>query len=258
MLSNAERKLLQGLARRRVREREGLFLAEGMRVAEELLLSSIPVRLAVISSALEDTPRGEALRQALQRADTVRTLKPAELQRLAGTEASQGVLLVAEIPRRTLAGLEPGGQALLLALDAVQDPGNLGTLVRSADAFGAAAVVSLPGTVDAWNPKVVRAAAGSLFRLPPLEASLAELVDWLRRNDGVLCAADAGGSPIDDYRPPPRCALLVGNEGAGISAGARAAADAVLAVPTPGPAESLNVAVAAGILLYLLTRGRDA
>lgn len=257
MLSHAERKLLQGLARRRGRAQEGLFLAEGVRVVEELLVSSIPVRLAVVSSTLEDSERGRALHERLEALAPTRAVSPAELQRLAAAETAQGVLVAAETPRTSLEALRPGARATLLVLDAVQDPGNVGTLVRTADALDALGVVTLPGTADPWNPKVVRAAAGSLFRRPPVEVTLEGLRRWLDEHGFTLLVAAMDGLSIEKLAPPARSALLVGNEGAGASEEARRAATQLVSVPTAGAAESLNVAVAAGILLYLLTRDTD-
>ncbi|NIP80535.1 MAG: RNA methyltransferase, partial [Gemmatimonadetes bacterium] len=131
MVSRAERKRIRGLARRRQREAEGLFLAEGVRVVEELLASTIVPRLALISSTLEDTERGRALGSRLRAGVECRTVGAGELNELAQTRTNQGVLVVAEIPGAELGALEPAGSAsALLALDEVQDPGNLGTLVR--------------------------------------------------------------------------------------------------------------------------------
>ncbi len=256
MLSSAEAKIVRGLRRRKIREAEGLFLAEGIRVAEELLASGVDLRLAVAAPSLEDTPRGAALRSTVAALPAFREVAESELARLADTEAPQGILLVGAIPRTELEALEVRGSAVILVLDGVQDPGNVGTLVRTADAFGALAVAALPGTADPWNPKVVRAAAGSLFRVPVLQPDRTALLEWLGARGFTLCAASAQGEPIEALPASRRVALVLGNEGAGVDAALAAAADAVVAVPIRGGAESLNVAVAGAILLYLLTRNR--
>ncbi|HEX6940802.1 MAG TPA: RNA methyltransferase [Longimicrobiales bacterium] len=254
--SRAELRLIHGLHRRKVREAEGLFLAEGIRVAEELVASGLPLRLALVAPAAEDTERGRALVQALEARTPVRRVSDAELARVAGTETPQGVLVVAEIPRQRLEDVAPGAAATALVLDGVQDPGNFGTMVRTADALGADPVVALPGTVDPWNPKSVRAAAGALFRIPIVQPGVDGLLAWLREHGFTLYGADSGGTDIGTVRIPNRAALVVGNEGAGLSPALRGAADALVAVPIAKHAESLNVAVAAGILLYVLTRRR--
>jgi RNA methyltransferase, TrmH family len=254
-LSRAEERLFRGLGRRRRRAGDRLFVAEGIRVIEELLAAGCVPRLTVVSSSLRDTERGQALAHRLVGGGPVRTVTDGELNRLAGTRSPQGVLVVAEIPAVELSGLHPSPVARVLVLDAVQDPGNIGTLARSAAAFDCDLLACLPGTVDPWNRKAVRASAGALFRLPVIEADPGELWGWMGRHDFVALGAEAGGEPMDPTDRPARFALVVGNEGAGLSAGVRARCDRLVGVPMRRGMESLNVAVSAGILLYELTRG---
>jgi TrmH family RNA methyltransferase len=254
MLSRVEEKLLRGLQRRKNREESGLFLAEGVRVVEELVASDMTLHLAGVTPSLEDTPRGRAL--AIRLAERVRTerISEADLDRIAATDSPQGVVAAARIPVTMPEEIEFPARAGVLLLDAVQDPGNFGTLVRSADVFGVSAVVALPGTVDPWNPKAVRAAAGSSFRVPILQIDAAAGAAWLRAAAFHFYGADAHGRLIDAIVADARWALIVGNEGAGLSQEARTLVDELVAVPIPGRAESLNVSVAASILLYALTR----
>jgi RNA methyltransferase, TrmH family len=254
VLSKAEAKRLRALARPRERRETGLFLAEGVRIVEDLLDSPVVPRLAVISTSLEDTPRGGALAMRLR--DRVRTESVAdhELRAIADTDSPQGVLVAAETPRSSLELLQLPERALVVVLDAVQDPGNFGTIVRSADAFGAAAVCTLPGTVDPWSPKAVRSAAGSSLRIPLVEAAPAELASWLRQHGFRILGADMAGMDVAGLPAAPRTALVLGNEGAGIGEAMRVTMDQAVAVPIRGAAESLNVGVAAGILLYVLGR----
>ncbi|HSJ26066.1 MAG TPA: RNA methyltransferase [Longimicrobiales bacterium] len=254
MLSKAEAKRLQGLARARARSESGLFLAEGVRVVEDLLDSPIVPRLAVISTSLEDTDRGAALAARLRQHVRTETVPDHELRRLADTESPQGVVVAAEIPRPQLEALVLPEDALIVVLDAVQDPGNFGTIVRSADAFGATAVCTLAGTVDPWNPKAVRGAAGSSLRVPVIETDGATLLPFLEGAGFRILGADMGGADIGGVVAGARTALVLGNEGAGIGVELRAHLDGTVAVPIRGSAESLNVGVAAGILLYMLSR----
>lgn len=256
MLTRADEKLVRGLARRKVRAAEGLFVAEGVRVVEELLRAGIVLRLVLVSSTLEDTERGAALAGRLAAAGPVRALASHELNRLSETKADQGVLVVAETPVPELAGLTPTGRAAALLLDGVQDPGNLGTLARSAAAFGCGLLACLPGTVDPWNPKAVRASAGALFRLPVVQPDPEALWEWLAEHGFALLGADAAGEPAGEAGPFRRVALAVGNEGAGLSAAVRERCERLVAVPMRGGTESLNAAVAGGILLYEITRER--
>jgi RNA methyltransferase, TrmH family len=257
MLTRAQEKLVRGLGQRGRREEERLFLAEGVRVVEELLNAGIVLRFALVSSVLEDTERGQALAHRLAAAAPVHAVTGGELNQLAGTRSPQGVLVVAEIPPASLAELQPRAAATTLVLDGVQDPGNIGTLARTAAAFGCGLLACLPGTVDPWNPKSVRASAGALFRLPVVTVSGDELWAWLGTHEFRVLGADAAGVPVQDRPPGRRAALVVGNEGGGLTARARDRCDALVAVPMRGGTESLNVAVAAGILLYELSRGGD-
>jgi len=265
MLSQTQARRIRGLQTRKNREREGLFVAEGIRVVEELIDSGLALHEVVVAPSVEDTPRGQALLQRFgqRAAESTRVLRATDvaLRDLSGTDTPQGILAVARIPQRTLNdiafgadGIDRSVRRVVLVLDAVQDPGNLGTLIRAADAFAVAGVVALPGTVDCWNPKVVRSAAGSVFRVPVVYAGAHDVAAWLSAHDARAYAADAGGRDIAGIEPAARAALVVGNEGAGLSDEARAFADEIVAIAMPGRAESLNVAVAAGILLYLFTR----
>jgi TrmH family RNA methyltransferase len=173
-----------------------------------------------------------------------------EFASAASTESPQGVLAIGTIPVRSLSDLTDRTPLRLLVIDAIQDPGNLGTLLRTAHALGLDGSVALPGTVDLWNAKVVRSAMGSLFKHHALQADLEALSAFLERENCPLWGADMAGVPVADLHAPPRLALAVGNEGAGLTPAVREVARTLVSLPMRGDAESLNVAVAAGILLY--------
>jgi TrmH family RNA methyltransferase len=255
VLSRREQSLLRSLRQRKARQAEGLFLAEGVRAVEDLLASPLPVRLAVASSSLGDTPRGQALLHLLaEHGVALRETDDRTLAALADTETPQGILAAAPIPAAGLDALRmEDDPAVLLVLDAVQDPGNFGTLARTAEALGALGLVALPGTVDPWNPKSVRAAMGSTFRLPVVEAGWDALAPFLRARGAETLAAVVGGAPLGAARPR-RAALVLGNEGAGVGDETRAHADRAVGIPLRGRAESLNVAAAGAILLHDLLR----
>jgi TrmH family RNA methyltransferase len=251
--------LARDLQRRKARERQGLFVAEGIRTVEELLAAShLATRGALVSPALADTPRGEALRRRLDAAGVpLLEVSEHDFASAAGTDSPQGVLLVAERPDLSLMRLAErlgDGPVRLLVLDGVQDPGNVGTLLRSAAGLGADAVLALSGTADLWSAKVVRAAMGALFRLSTVGDTTAAVLAFLAAQRIVLWGADGAGAPVAEVAAgaPPRVALAVGNEGAGLTEAVRAAADRLVAVPSSGLVESLNVAAAASILLYEL------
>ncbi|HEX6560242.1 MAG TPA: RNA methyltransferase [Longimicrobiales bacterium] len=254
MLSASETRLLHALKSRSGREKNQAFIVEGVRVVEEAAAAGIDLKFAAISPSLEDSGRGRALLERLAATTTVRRVSDAELRNLAETDAPQGVLAVARTPRSTLETVRLAERALLLVLDAVQDPGNVGTLIRTADAFAVSAVIALPGTVDYWNSKVVRSAAGATFHVPLISAPEADTWPWLRSNHVAICGADKHGRALEAGSLPERSALVVGNEGAGLRKETRAQLDQLLSISMPGRAESLNVAAAAAILLYEMSR----
>jgi TrmH family RNA methyltransferase len=245
--------LARDLRRRKARERQQLFAAEGVRAVEELVRSPLVLRGALVAPQLAEAPRGAALLTTLQeRGIDVAQVTAPEFASAAETESPQGVLAIAEIPERSLDRLELPRKARLVLLDAVQDPGNVGTILRTAAALGATAVIALPGTVDLWNAKVVRSAMGAGFHTPAF-ASTWEALDPFRRRESIaLWGADAGGTSLHQLSAPDRLALVVGNEGAGLSADARARVEVLASLPIDSMVESLNVAVATGILLYQL------
>lgn len=252
-LSEREEKQVRALQRRKEREAEGRFLAEGIRVVEDLLASPLRAEWAMLSSSLEDNERGSWLVGELERrAVPRRVVDPRVFGTLAPTEHSQGVIVVARTPPSGWDAIADDPAAVILLLDAVQDPGNFGTMARTAEALGAAGLVALPGTVDPWNPKAIRAAAGSSFRLPIVSATWTEAAGWMRERGYRSLAAEVGGTPVRGGGG--RVGLVVGNEGAGISPEIRAGVDGTVGIPLRGRAESLNVAAAAAILLYELTR----
>ena len=245
----------RNLRRRKARERNGLFVAEGIRAVDELLRSSLKVRGVLVSEQLSGDPRGQELLGRLKQSSiAVEEVETLEFESAAETDAPQGVLAIAEMPGGTLADLPPAKSLLLLVLDAVQDPGNVGTILRTASAFGVSATFSLPGTVDLWNAKVVRSGMGAQFHHPCLSGTWDELDTFRRDRDLIVWAADAAGESIAQIAPPARLALIVGNEGAGLSSNSRTRADRLVALPIAATVESLNVAVATGILLYELRR----
>jgi TrmH family RNA methyltransferase len=240
------------------REGRGRVGIEGPNLLEEAL------RAGVHFSAIFVAKGAEHLLEALPVPPEIDVLLlPRELLNSAlATESPQPIAALVEPPDWTWAHLfstHRNSAALVIVLAGIQDPGNLGTILRSAEAFGATGVVSLPGTVNAWNPKAVRASAGSVFRVPLLAASAEECFAQLR-DAGVkifattICAA----KPADLVDMAGPAALIIGNEGNGVAEDLVAKADANITIPCPGPVESLNAAVAASVLLYEASRQRLA
>jgi RNA methyltransferase, TrmH family len=245
--------LARDLRRRKARDRNELFVVEGVRASEELVKSPLEIVGALTSPQLSSNPRGASLRSALaSRGAEIAVVTTAEFESAAETETPQGILVIAATPKRSLEPFAAADPSRLLVLDAVQDPGNVGTLIRTAAGLGATATVALPGTVDLWNAKVVRSAMGAHFLHPAFHCTWDELRLFLDETRLPLWGADTGGAPLRRAPVPRRLALAVGNEGAGISAHVRDACTQLVSLPLDPSVESLNVAVAAGILLYEL------
>jgi TrmH family RNA methyltransferase len=250
-LSQRRARLIRRLRSRRTREREGLVLVEGVRAVGEALDADAALSFAVAAPKLAATQAGTELESRIAGLD-VESVGDDELARLADTRSPQGVLCVCAEPRSSLAGIR--GRRILV-LDAIQDPGNAGTLIRSAVAFGLDAVMCLDGTVDPWAAKTVRASAGAVFRMPVVTAGATEALDWIGGRNLPLLVADADGESVSDWRGADGYALAVANEGAGARRELRERAAATVSVTMPGPVESLNAAVAGSILMHVLAGG---
>ncbi len=254
-VANEKVKYARSLSLKKNRVARRQFIVEGTRIIEEAeRAGAIPALVFYDSAAVEADSRAGALLARLQaRSREVYAVAPAVLHSLAQTETPQGIVAVYPFPDLPL----PGSPELLLILDALRDPGNLGTVLRTAWAAGADSVLLAPGTADPFNPKVVRAAMGAHFFLPLAQESWHEIGLMVSSIPRVYLA-DARGD-VDYNRAdwsPPR-ALIVGGEAQGASEAARALATARVFIPMPGQAESLNAAVAAGILLFEAVKSKE-
>jgi TrmH family RNA methyltransferase len=248
MPSLSESKRLRALRRRKERRERGEFLLEGPRALSDVLGAGHPVTLVLYTNDAVAQPAGAALRMRLETAGVPCELVSAEvLAAHSDTVTPQGWVAVSPIPLWEWPVAEPGR---ILVLDAIQDPGNVGTLIRAADALGATGVVVLPGTVDPWAPKVVRAAAGSTVRVPVLECAWGDAHERLRESGTEIWVASAGGEQVKgEAGIATGLALVLGNEGVGASPEVRAGADRLVAVRMRGGVDSLNVALAGAILM---------
>jgi TrmH family RNA methyltransferase len=230
---------------------DGCCVAETFHLLEEARRSQCEVKVVLVAEGLAE------------RVSDVRTAAVPEalLRSVSGTETSPGVIALVK-PREWKVEDLFRGNPLIVVLDALQDPGNAGTIARTAEAFGATGILFVKGTASPYNTKTLRASAGSLFRLPLLYGIDAETARELLERSGVTMFAGVPSRPGEPQRTPAdaglagRCAIVVGNEAHGVGEALRTNAQAV-AIPTVG-VESLNAAVAAGILLYEAHRQRTA
>ena len=247
--------LIRNLQRRNARRRQPLAIVEGVRLAEEALGAQLSFKGAAVSPALGRSERGMALLDDLRHAGVpIDEVDDDDLSDLADTDTPQGIVAVVEPPTWQLADLSVGASKPVLVLDAVQDPGNVGALLRTAYALGAGGVIVLPGNARLTHPKVLRAAMGVSFRLATVPLSLTEFRQWLHEEQITLWATSTAGREIAGLARPDRLALVVGNEGAGIGSELEQLATETVRVPIARDVDSLNVAVATGIVLHEVVR----
>ncbi|MEG6617054.1 RNA methyltransferase [Peptococcaceae bacterium 1198_IL3148] len=258
--NNPKIKYLRKLSRRQFRQKEGKFFIEGIRFVEELLQSGWPVDALFYTVKLTESPRGaELLAKAQQQNIDCWQIGADTLKEVTATDNPQGVLAQLAMPRHQLADMMCATiKPLVVLVDGVQDPGNLGTIIRTADAMGVSGVVLLKGTADLYNPKTLRATMGSIFHLPIIVAAeVDEVMDFLQANNIKLAVgdphADVAVHEIDFTKP---MAIVVGNEANGPTLTTVSRAEIKATIPMPGNAESLNAAVACSIMLYEAIRQR--
>ena len=245
-LTRAEVDEFRALHRKEGRAAAGMFLLEGWRALAEAIDG--PIECVAVRAELLDRPELDPLRT---RGVPIREVTERDAKRISSTEQSQGVVARVRMVRSDTATLFRPGDAIVLALDAVGDPGNLGTILRTAAWFAARGVLLGRGCVDPYNDKVVRSTAGSLFHVPLVaDVDLPVTLGAGRAAGFQVVVADAAGAiDLPDWRPPGRCIIVLGSETHGPSSAVRAVADLAICVPRFGRGESLNVAIAAGILL---------
>ena len=253
---NARLKELRRALHRSGRDESGLAGLEGPHLLEEALRAGLRVPSVFVAHDMQHLLDGLPLG-----AETEVLLVPrALLLSSLGTETPQPVAALLQPPDWTWAHILGRARvALLVLLAGIQDPGNLGTIIRSAEALGADGIISLPGTVSCWNQKAMRASAGSVFRMPFIAATIDECFTRLRESGvHILTTVLRGATPADQVDLSRPVAILIGNEGGGVPDDIASRAGGAITIPCPGSVESLNAAVAASILLYEASRQRRA
>lgn len=243
---------LQALVK--TRQEEGAFVIEGVRLAEEAWQAGWEARQVLFTAYLDQRGK-EVLNGFSARGVPVEQVSDTLMKAISETETPQGILVVLALRSLPM----PSPCDFILIPDGVRDPGNLGTILRTAVAAGVQAVLLPPGSVDAFAPKVVRAGMGAHFRLPVISASWDKIMSILKGSNNklhVYLADSANGEAYTqaDFRPP--VALIIGGEAAGAGSEAMAIADERVRIPMPGNTESLNAAIATGILLFEVVRQR--
>lgn len=250
---NSKVKLVRALLGRAKERREaGAFVVEGVRLVEEAVDSRWNVRFALYDESLNERGKSQVEHLTLRGVE-VEMISASLMKSLSETETPQGILAVLELTNLPI----PNSPTFLLIPDQIRDPGNLGTLLRSAAAAGVQAVLIPPETTDAFAPKVVRSAMGAHFRLPIHSLSWEEITQVSRSANQQVLLADMEGKPCweTDLRQP--LALIVGGEAEGASEEARKLADQQISIPMMGKMESLNAGVAGSVLMFEVVRQRQ-
>lgn len=235
---------------------EGYIAVEGFHIVEEALRSGVQLKAVFFSQSARERA-GRLLSQLGRKVDTV-ILPDGVFLSVVSTETPQGVAALLKLKSHSLDDLLSLADPLLLACVGLQDPGNLGTIIRSAEAFGASGVLLGEKTVSPFNAKVVRSAAGSLLRLPVLKAETANALSHLRAAGVKLIGTSAqSGTPVSEADLRGKVAVFIGSEGAGLSPKIIQQMDEVITIPHSPKVDSLNAAMAASIVLYEAARQRN-
>jgi len=258
VINSTKNPIVQRFRRAAAGDDSAVLVADGVTLVAEALAARLPMREVAVSPRLESSARGAELSEQLRRRGLVGcSCSDGVLGRLSHLTTHQGVVAIVERPRARLDDMLTGVPLLLVAAG-VRDPGNLGALVRTAEAAGVSGVVVLAGGADPFRDKAVRGSAGSVFRVPVVAGvEPSEFADWCDAHGIAIVVSDGGASEVfsdTDLRGP--IAITLGAETGGIPAALLARADRSVAIPMAGAVDSLNVSVAAGIMLFEARRQR--
>jgi TrmH family RNA methyltransferase len=239
------------ISSRGVKERKstGQFVAEGMQCAREAFASGSGPQI----ETLYLTANGRSKIEEIADVSGFNTFDVSDeaMKEMSETITPQGILAICNIPRNDLSSIPLNGSRKFIYLSEVQDPGNAGTILRSADAFGMDAVITSPGSVDMYSPKVVRSTAGSLWHIPVFESIAIE--DLLARGISAFSLGATGTKVLSSFVATADTVAVFGNEARGLSTAQEVAQIEVVSIPMPGNAESLNLSAAASIVMYHLS-----
>jgi TrmH family RNA methyltransferase len=256
-LSKEKLKQILKLKTEKGREKEGRFLIEGLRLCEEAFFSDWEVELLLFPwEYVQFLKAKKLMREFLKEKRETLILSNQDIKKLTDTQTPQGIFAVVKKKAFTLNKDFLKKAALLVGLDNMRDPGNLGTIIRTADSAGADGILLSTGCVELYNPKVIRSTMGSIFHLPVIEKlELKEIIPELKSSGFKTFASDVRqGKDYTRLNYPEKTCLLIGSEAAGIRKEILNSADERIKIPIYGKAESLNASVAAGILLYEIIR----
>ena len=238
MLTKNAEKLIRSLTYRKNRKKTGLFVAEGMKLVRDFVSAGISAHIVYYTDELDAVFKGE----------NVVKISASEMKSITALDTPSPILALFEQPKSSTKGFEK--DSIILLLDRIQDPGNMGTLLRTALWYDVKSIATTEGTVDVFSPKVVQSSMGAHAHVNTVQKDELDWVHWAKKNGYTFVIADMEGESARDFSWPAKTILVLGNEGQGPSQILKAAGNAVTIPAVSGKMESLNVAVSGATLLY--------
>lgn len=251
-ISSLQNKLIKDTAKlseKKYRHQAGLFLLEGIKLVQEVLNSTWLIEYVFIDKQLPVSP--DLLAQLQQKSKQVYYVTAEIISKISDVQTAQGIVAVARIQEYNLADCSLPNQALVLVLENIQDPGNMGTIIRTAVATGVSSIIVTHDCVDIYSPKVVRASMGGILRIPVVTLGIVQALDYLRNHEFAVCTtALKNAQSLYSTNLTGKTAIVLGNEANGVSEYALAHSSQLVFIPQIGQIESLNVSIAASVIMY--------
>ena len=252
-------KHIKALTIKKYREKNRQYIIEGLRMIDEAVRHNVDLEYILYSDNVFETNGGEALLKQIPSEYILYKVPDKLLRKLTDTENPQGIIAVAKMVEGSLAAIDDRQDLFILVLDRLQDPGNMGTIIRTAEAAGVDAVIITKGSVDPYNSKTLRATMGAIFHIPLIQVDNND--EWLamtkERNIKILASGLEGSQDYSSISYAGSIAIVIGNEANGVEDTLLKAADKIVKIPILGKIESLNASIAAGILIYKAVEARD-
>ncbi len=258
--SNSLIKHVRLLHKKKIRWESKNFFVEGLRSVKESIISHAEIEYFLYSDSLFETKGGKDLFSLIDKNyENVYNITDKLLKEISDTQNPQGIIAVVRFNKNSLNEALKERNNFLILLDRVQDPGNMGTIIRTADALGANGILITSGCVDPYNPKTIRATMGSIFHIPLIHYDNVDevLLDLKKRNIEVISTGLESSRPCYEIDFTKDFVLVIGNEASGISERVQELSDTIVKIPMQGRAESLNAAIASGIVMYEASRQRQ-
>jgi TrmH family RNA methyltransferase len=249
-------KEIKALTKKKDRWESKLFIMEGIKIIEEAIENSVELKYIIYSDKLFSVRDGTDFYNKIENMKGLIHVSDNIFDEISGTENSQGVIAMGVFRVKSLQDISDSKDQFLLFLDELQDPGNMGTIIRTADAFNISGIIIGEGCVDPYNPKVVRATMGSLFRMPLyfIQDNMDTILKLKNREYEVYATSLEGSSPNYSIDYKGKFLIIIGNEARGVNQKLINIADELIKIPILGHAESLNAGVAASIIMYEVMR----